>query len=73
MFLSELRDNQSGVISSLNFDAAFARRLSDMGFCRGERVTRVRAAVFGSPILYEAKGSTVALRKCDASRIEVTV
>ncbi|MBE6816199.1 MAG: ferrous iron transport protein A [Ruminococcaceae bacterium] len=73
MFLSELRDNQSGVISSLNFDADFARRLSDMGFCNGEKVQKTCTAAFGSPMLYSAKDSEVALRRCDASRIEVTL
>ena len=73
MFLSELADGQSGVISSLNFQADFARRLSDMGFCNGERVKRICAGAFGSPILFLAKDSAVALRKCDAESIEVTL
>lgn len=73
MFLSELKDGQSGVISSLNFDAAFSRRLSDMGFCRGESVRRICASSFGSPILFAAKGGTVALRKGDAEHIEVSL
>ena len=73
MFLSELADGQSGVISSLNFNADFARRLSDMGFCEGERVMRLCSGAFGSPILFLAKDSAVALRKSDAERVEVTL
>ncbi|MBQ7203058.1 MAG: ferrous iron transport protein A [Eubacterium sp.] len=73
MFLSELKDAQSGVISSINFSCGYARRLMDMGFCHGERVRCVCRSVFTSPILYYVKGSNIALRKCDADKIEVTL
>ncbi|MBQ9517565.1 MAG: ferrous iron transport protein A [Eubacterium sp.] len=73
MFLSELKDAQSGVISSINADAAFTRRLGEMGFTAGERVECICRSAFGSPILYFAKGSAVALRKRDASRVAVTI
>ncbi|MBR3149828.1 MAG: ferrous iron transport protein A [Eubacterium sp.] len=71
--MSELKDGQSGVISSLNFDADFARRLAEMGFCKGKRVKRICACAFGSPILFEAMDGWIALRKYDAQRIEVVV
>ncbi len=73
MLLSELKDFQSGVISSLNFDVGFSRRLGEMGFSRGSRVKRICASPFGSPILFEALDGNVAVRKCDAERIEVTL
>ena len=44
-----------------------------MGFTAGERVECICRSAFGSPILYFAKGSAVALRKRDASRVAVTI
>ena len=73
MFLSELKDGQSGVISSLKADAAFSRRLEEMGFCSGEAVLCICRSAFGSPILYSVKDSMVALRKNDASLVEVVL
>lgn len=71
MFLSDLNENQLGVISDFKFEKNFENRLKDMGFCKGEEVKCVKKAVFHSPILYFVKGANVALRKSDACRIEV--
>ena len=71
MFLSELKDGQSGVISSINADSAFSRRLGEMGFTAGERVQCLCRSAFGSPILYAVKGSTIALRRRDAERVVI--
>lgn len=71
MFLSELKDGQSGVISSINADAAFSRRLAEMGFTDGETVRCICRSAFNSPILYGVKGSSVALRKSDAKRVVI--
>ncbi len=71
MVLSELKDGQFGVISSVKHDAAFERRLMDMGFCPGERVLRLGSGLGGGLLLFRVKGSMVALRKEDARGIEV--
>ena len=71
MFLSELKDGQSGVISSIHADSAFSRRLGEMGFTSGERVQCLCRSAFGSPILYAVKGSTIALRRRDAERVVI--
>lgn len=71
MFLSDMRESQTGVISSLDFDREFRIRLNDMGFCKGENVVCIKRAMLSSPILYNVKGSNIALRKVDAKRIGV--
>lgn len=71
MFLSDLSENQFGVISDYSFERSFESRLKDMGFCKGEKVKCVKKAALHSPILYYVKGANVALRKSDACRIEV--
>lgn len=71
MFLSNMKEGQSGVISSLDFDTEFKTRLNDMGFCIGENVVCIKRAMLSSPILYSVKGSNIALRSVDAKRIGV--
>ena len=47
------------------------RRLAQMGFVPGRRVTAVRIAPLGDPIEYSVMGSRVAMRRADAERILV--
>jgi Fe2+ transport system protein FeoA len=73
MLLSELKEKQSAVITSADCGGAFGIRLSDMGFREGERVLCVKRGLLSSPILYSVNGSFVAIRKKDASKIEVVL
>ena len=73
MFLSELKENRSAVIAGSKASGAFADRLADLGFRKGERVLCVKRSLLSSPILYCVNGSFVALRKKDASSIEVVL
>ncbi|MFR5876940.1 MAG: FeoA family protein [Eubacterium sp.] len=73
MFLSDMKEGQTGVISAVNFDNSFKTRLNDMGFCDGESVICIKRSVMSSPILYRVKGAGVALRKSDAKHIEVVL
>ena len=71
MLLSDLKEEQSGVVIHINASSAFANRLRDMGFNEGERVKCVKRAVLSSPVLYNTKSSNIALRCTDAAKIEV--
>lgn len=71
MQLCDVPVGKYALIDSLDFPPLFCKRLRDMGFCEGETVECVSYAIFHSPILYYIKGSFVALRRCDASRIGV--
>ena len=73
MLLSELKENQSAVIASAEFEGTFGARLCDMGFRMGERVLCVKRGLFPSPILYFVNGSYIALRKNDAEKIGVVL
>lgn len=73
LFLSDMRENQLGVISAINFSNSFSKRLADMGFSKGEKVECIKISTFSSPILYRVKGSNIALRRVDAKRIGVIV
>lgn len=71
MFLSDLRESQTAEIIRIDEKTPFGTRLCDMGFCVGEKVICVKRATFQSPILFNVKGSNIALRKKDAKKIEV--
>lgn len=73
MFITDMCEGQSGIITALDFDKEFCTRLNDLGFCKGEKIVCVKKALLSSPILYQVKGSNIALRKNDADRIEVAV
>ena len=46
-------------------------RLEDLGFLVGTRVLVERRAALGDPTIYELRGTRIAIRKSDASLLEV--
>lgn len=72
MMLSQMSENQSGIIVDIDFSDSSRRRLFDMGFISGQRVRCVNIGLMKTPIAYQIRGSKIALRKSDAKRIEVT-
>lgn len=71
MTLSDMKENQSCIITDIDIDSSFERRFYDMGFIRGQKVLCTNIALTGSPIAYQIRGSKIALRKKDADRIGV--
>jgi ferrous iron transport protein A len=52
-------------------DGSARRRLEEVGFVPGTRVTVERRAPLGDPTLYALRGSRIALRRAAAAYIEV--
>jgi Fe2+ transport system protein FeoA len=83
--LTELRDGESGVITSIEAGHGrhhgvrrrtgrgwgFRKRLEDMGLTPGTRVTVVRSAPFRGPLEVRIRGSRLAIGKGMAERIFV--
>lgn len=69
--LCDIKENQSAEIVSVDSSSLSLRRLSDLGFCVGEKVSCTHINPLGSPIAYRVRGSQVALRKKDAAGIGV--
>ncbi len=81
--LTELRDGESGVITSIKMGRGrgerrrggrgwgFRKRLEDMGLTPGTRVTVVKSAPFRGPLEVYVRGSRLALGKGMAERIFV--
>jgi len=69
--LAELPERTQGKVIQV-FDTGFwHRRLLELGFTPGTVVEVVRASLAGDPVAYRIKGTTVALRKEQASLIFV--
>jgi ferrous iron transport protein B len=72
MRLSDLRDGESGIITKVLGRGAFRRRIVEMGFVRGKKVTVVKNAPLKDPIEYNLIGYHISLRRSEASLIDVT-
>ena len=71
MKLSELKNGQSAIIMKVNGYGGFRKRIMEMGFVRGKKVTPVLNAPLNDPVKYDIMGYEVSLRKSEASMIEV--
>ncbi len=69
--LSDLKDNESGIILKVKGRGAFRKRIIEMGFVPGKQVIVVKHAPLGDPIEYNVMGYAVSLRRNEASLIEV--
>ncbi len=71
VILSELKTGEKAVIVKVNGHGSFRKRLIEMGFIQGKKVTVVLNAPLKDPIEYEILGYRVSLRREEARRIEV--
>ena len=71
MKLSDLKTGQSGVIVKILGHGAFRKRVMEMGFVRGRRITVELDAPLKDPIKYSIMGYEVSLRRAEAALIEV--
>ena len=72
MKLSDLKIGESAYILQVNGDEAFARRLSEIGFIRGEKIFNHMKAPLLDPVEYEIMGTTVTLRRSETKFIEIS-
>lgn len=71
MSLAHIPNGRSGVIEQLDEAGPLARRLGDLGFVPGTRVTAVRRAPLGDPIEFELRGTRICLRADEARLVSV--
>jgi ferrous iron transport protein B len=71
MNLSELPTGQSAYIIEVHGHGAFRRRIMEMGFVRGQKVTVLLNAPLQDPIKYELMGYEMSLRRSEAAMIEI--
>ncbi len=71
MSLDRLEPGAAARVRAIAAAEPLATRLADLGFCPGTEVRVVRRAPLGDPTLYELRGYRIALRRGEASLVEV--
>ena len=71
--LSDLKEQEEGVIMHIGGSGAFKTRISEMGFVKGQKILVVKNAPLKDPIEYNIMGYEVSLRRSEASLIEVSM
>jgi len=69
--LNQLPKGTTAIITSLTANGLMRRRLMDLGFTEGAKVTVIRKSPLGDPTAYRIRGAVIALRKEEAALIEV--
>lgn len=69
--LPELLPGTTAVIGSLSGDDGLTLRLKETGFTPGTKITVVMKTPFGDPLLYDIRGTRIALRKAEAQCISL--
>lgn len=72
MTLANLPKNTNAKVVSVTGNNAITRRLMEMGVVPGVSVTVVKAAPFGDPMEIRLRGYSLALRKSEADKVEVS-
>lgn len=70
-YLSDLKNGETGFISTISGGDSFRLRLEELGFVPGQEVTRTYASPLGSPIVFAMLGQKVALRRGEAQQIAI--
>ncbi|PKP20225.1 MAG: hypothetical protein CVU06_10735, partial [Bacteroidetes bacterium HGW-Bacteroidetes-22] len=71
MVLQDLNQGESAIIAKVKGRGAFRKRIMEMGFVAGKRVTVIRKAPMNDPVEYNVMGYNVSLRNSEASLIEI--
>lgn len=69
--LSDLQNDETGVIVKVIGRGAFRKRITEMGFVKGKSVKVIKNAPLQDPVEYEIMGYNVSLRRSEAALIEV--
>lgn len=67
--LQELRRGEQGVLDRLDLPGDVSRRLMELGFLPGSRITAAMSAPGGDPRVFRVDGSEIALRRETAARL----
>lgn len=69
--LDHLPEGQSAYVTEVHNEPSMRQRLADIGLIRGTRVTCLCRSPAGDPAAYLIRGAVIALRRHDASRVQV--
>jgi ferrous iron transport protein B len=70
-YLSEIPSGEEAIITKVLGHGAFRKRITEMGFVKGKKVTVIKNAPLQDPVEYEIMGYKVSLRRSEAEMVEV--
>ena len=70
-YLSCLRTGESAIITKVLGHGAFRKRITEIGFVKGKKVTVVKNAPLHDPVEYQIMGYNISLRRSEARMVEV--
>lgn len=70
--LDKLKINESAFIDSIDITDNFRRRLLDLGFIKGSKITALYKSPSKNPTAYLIKGTVIAIRDEDAHKIKIS-
>ena len=71
--LSYLRPGETGEISHIENECSLRRRLQDIGFISGIKITCELTSPLGDPKAYRINGALIALRNEDTEKINIII
>jgi len=69
--LSDIKTGDEAIITKVLGHGAFRKRITEMGFVKGEKVVVIKNAPLQDPVEYEIMGYKVSLRRSEAELVEV--
>ena len=69
----DLRRGDAAILDRIDLPGDDARRLMELGFLPGTRITAGFSAPGGDPRVFQVDGSEIALRRETARRLKVTI
>lgn len=73
MKLSELQNGREGTIIKVRGHGAFRKRIVEMGFIKGKKITAIKNAPLNDPIEYKILDYYVSLRRSEAEMIDISL
>jgi ferrous iron transport protein B len=70
-YLSDLKTGEEGIITKVLGRGAFRKRITEMGFVKGKKVSVIKSAPLQDPIEYQIMGYKISLRRSEAELVEV--
>ncbi|MDO9633413.1 MAG: ferrous iron transport protein B [Paludibacter sp.] len=70
-YLSDLKTGDEAIITKVLGRGAFRKRITEMGFVKGKKVTVIKSAPLLDPVEYEIMGYKISLRRSEAELVEV--
>ncbi len=71
MKLSEIKNNETVIITKVLGHGSFRKRITEMGFVKGKEITVIKNALFKGPIEFKILDYNITLRRSEAKLIEV--